>query len=67
MICGGRYLSGDDSVRVFAAGTQTNRMRIEVRWRSGKRSVVEGVTANREYEVDEAGATGSPKNHTDGK
>jgi hypothetical protein len=54
MICGGRYLSGDDAVRVFAAGSLTNEMRIEVRWRSGKRSVVEGVRANRIYEIDEA-------------
>ena len=56
MICGGRYLSCDDAMRVFAAGTETNRMRLEVRWRSGKRSVVEGVIANREYEIAEAGA-----------
>src|SRR5207253_6416391 len=40
MICGGRYLSGDDAMRVFAAGSLSNEMRIEVRWRSGKRSVV---------------------------
>jgi len=56
VICGGRYLSCDDAVRVFAAGTETNRMQIEVRWRSGKRSVVEGVRANREYEIDETKA-----------
>jgi enediyne biosynthesis protein E4 len=53
MICGGRYLSCDDAVRVFAAGSLTNRMRIEVRWRSGKRSVVKGVKPNREYEIEE--------------
>jgi hypothetical protein len=58
MICGGRYLSCDEAMRVFAAGTLTNRMRLEVRWRSGKRSVVEEVRANREYEIDEAGAIG---------
>jgi hypothetical protein len=57
MICGGRYLSSDDALRVFAAGNQTNRMRIEVRWRSGKWSVVRDVRADREYEIDEAGAT----------
>src|SRR6185503_1674933 len=56
VICGGRYLSCDDAMRVFAAGTETNRMRIEVRWRGGKRSVVEGVRANREYEISEEGA-----------
>jgi hypothetical protein len=65
MICGGRYLSCDDAMRVFAAGTETNRMRIEVRWRSGKRSVVEGVRANREYEIDEARALGMWKGPQD--
>jgi hypothetical protein len=59
MICGGRYLSCDDAMRVFAAGIETNRMHLEVRWRSGKRSVVENVRANREYEIDEAGAVGA--------
>ncbi|MHB8524121.1 MAG: VCBS repeat-containing protein [Limisphaerales bacterium] len=56
MICGGRYLSSDAAERVFAAGNLTNRMRIEVRWRSGKRSRVDGVQANRIYEIDEATA-----------
>src|SRR5206468_11713074 len=56
MICGGRYLSRDDAMRGFAAGSSSNEMRIEVQWRSGKRSVVSGVKANRIYEVDEAGA-----------
>ncbi len=56
MICGGRYLSSDDAMRVFAAGNLTNEMRIEVKWRSGKRSVINGVRANRIYEVGEAGA-----------
>jgi hypothetical protein len=58
MICGGRYLSCDDAMRVFAAGGLTNEMRIEVRWRSGKRSEVAGVRANRVYEIDETGAVG---------
>src|SRR5256885_16600480 len=56
VICGGRYLVSDGPMRVFGAGNLTNEMRIEVRWRSGKRSVVKGVRANRIYEVDEAGA-----------
>jgi hypothetical protein len=63
MICGGRYLSCDDAVRGFAAGNETNRMRLEVRWRSGKRSVVEEVSANRVYEIDEASATGNWEEH----
>ncbi len=53
MICGGRYLSSDDPLRVFAAGSLTNEMRIEVRWQSGKRSGVNGVKANRLYEIEE--------------
>jgi len=56
MICGGRYLSGDEAMRVFAAGGMTNRLKIEVVWRSGKRSVVEGVEPNRVYEIAESGA-----------
>jgi len=61
MICGGRYLSSDDALRVFAAGSLTNDMRIEVKWRNGKRSVVNAVKANRIYEIDEAGAEESSK------
>ena len=61
IICGGRYLSSDDPMRVFAAGTLTNEMRIEVQWRSGRRSVVDGVRPNRIYEVDEAAAEESSK------
>jgi hypothetical protein len=53
MICGGRYLSSDDPVRVFAAGRATNDMRIEVRWRSGRISHVPDARANRLYEIAE--------------
>jgi hypothetical protein len=56
VICGGRYLSGDDPVRVFAAGSLTNQLRIEVSWRSGKQSLVGAARANRLYEIDEAGS-----------
>ena len=56
MICGGRYLSGDDAMRVFAAGTMGNQMRLEVTWRSGKKSSIENVRANRVYEIDESAA-----------
>jgi len=49
MICGGRYLSGDDAVRVFAAGTLTNEMQIEVKWPRGRQSLLAHVRANRLY------------------
>ncbi len=61
MICGGRYLSSDDSMRVFAAPSVSNEMTIEVSWRSGKRTVVRGATANRIYEIKEDGAVQSPE------
>ena len=64
VICGGRYLSGDDPMRVFAAGSITNRLRVEVDWRSGKRSVITSARANIIYEVDEAAAVVKPANLT---
>ena len=56
MISGGRYMAGDESVRVFAAGVASRTMMLEVSWRSGSRSVITSVQANRLYEVDEAAA-----------
>ncbi len=52
MICGGRYLSGDDNARVFAAGAATN-LEIAVTWRSGRFSRVTGARPNRIYEIAE--------------
>jgi hypothetical protein len=60
MICGGRYLSGDDPMRVFATATSTN-LTIEVLWRNGTRSIVRGARPNHVYEVDEAGAVKLPE------
>ncbi|HLH56357.1 MAG TPA: FG-GAP-like repeat-containing protein [Verrucomicrobiae bacterium] len=56
MICGGRYLSADDAMRVFAAGSLTNRLQIEVSWRSGPRSVISNALPDCLYEIDESGA-----------
>ena len=56
MMCGGRYLSGDDNMRVFAAGSLTNLMSIEVLWRGGKNSTITNVSPNHVYEIDEAAA-----------
>ncbi|HEY5913037.1 MAG TPA: CRTAC1 family protein, partial [Verrucomicrobiae bacterium] len=60
MMCGGRYLSCDDAMRVFAAGNLTNHLRIEVTWRSGKRSVVPDAHPNYLYEIAEAAAAPAP-------
>ena len=59
VIGGGRYVSGDDPMRVFAAGGSTN-LRIEVTWRSGKKSVVSSARPNCIYEIDEALAQDVP-------
>ena len=57
MIAGGRYLSGDQPVRVFAAPRDSSSpLRIEVAWRDGSKSVVDGVEPDRVYEINEAGA-----------
>jgi hypothetical protein len=58
MISGGRYLSGGESMRVFAGMGWTN-WTLEVVWRSGKVSVVDGVRENEVVEVWERG--GSPR------
>ena len=42
---GGRYLSGDEAVRVFAAGPPDRRIRIEVDWPWGSTTVVSNVPA----------------------
>jgi enediyne biosynthesis protein E4 len=56
VICGGRYVSCDDPMRVFACGTNATKLRIEVVWRNGTRTVVENAEANHIYEIDEGAA-----------
>jgi hypothetical protein len=59
MICGGRYLSGDQAIRVFAADPDSKTpMRLEVRWRNGSQSTVTGVLTNRIYEISQSASTG---------
>ncbi|MGE4180291.1 MAG: FG-GAP-like repeat-containing protein [Limisphaerales bacterium] len=55
MIAGGRYLSSDEPLRVFAAGPQSPSasMSLEVRWRNGRKTRIPGVVANRLYEIEE--------------
>ena len=50
MVAGGRYLSGDDAMRVFATGA-TQALNIEVTWRSGRKTRVEGALPYYIYEV----------------
>jgi hypothetical protein len=57
MQCGGRYLSSDEPIRMFAAGRMTNAISIEVVWRSGKKSRLEGVRPNQLVEMVEPPGT----------
>lgn len=57
LICGGRYLSSDDAMRVFAAGTGEGPLKLEVRWPSGRHSTISPVQPNRLYEIDEGSST----------
>jgi hypothetical protein len=60
MIAGGRYLSADEPLRVFAFDSQADAgARLKVRWRSGRETVIEAVEGNRVYEVAEP-AEGAP-------
>ncbi|MBM3835931.1 MAG: hypothetical protein FJ403_22240 [Verrucomicrobia bacterium] len=52
MICGGRYMSGDQAVRVFAADASLGKpLSLEVRWRDGTHAAITNVQPNRVYEV----------------
>lgn len=54
MIAGGRYLSADEALRVFAWDARADAgARLKVRWRSGRETTVEGIEGNRIYEVAE--------------
>ncbi|MCZ7639756.1 MAG: FG-GAP-like repeat-containing protein [Verrucomicrobia bacterium] len=60
MMAGGRYLSGDDPMRVFAAGPDTNPLAIEVLWRSGRHSVVTNARPNTRYTIQEPADPAEP-------
>ncbi|MCG8603515.1 VCBS repeat-containing protein, partial [bacterium] len=53
VICGGTYLSGSDPLVTFGASRKNSHHRIEVTWRSGKLTRIDGVLPNRIYEISE--------------
>lgn len=60
LMSGGRYLSGDQALRVFAAGTAA-RLAVEATWPSGRRTMLSDVPANTVVElVEDDGATPVP-------
>ncbi|MBT5925528.1 MAG: hypothetical protein HOH33_02800, partial [Verrucomicrobia bacterium] len=56
IISGGRYLSGDQAQRTFAVTKSDNKIRLEIRWRSGVMSSVGDIQANHLYEITEPSA-----------
>ena len=52
IVTGGSYLSSSDASLTFATGSAA-RVRIEVDWRDGARSVLDSAAPNREYEISE--------------
>ena len=54
VISGGSYLSGSDPLVSFAAWDEKREFTLEVTWRSGEVSRIEGVKGNRLYEVYES-------------
>lgn len=55
ILAGGQYLSSSEALASFAVGDAQD-LRLEVLWRSGGRTLVEGVQANRHYEIFESSA-----------
>jgi hypothetical protein len=52
IISGGRYLSGDDAVRVFAAPHGSGG-ELRVRWRDGGESALKDIQPNHLYQIQE--------------
>ncbi len=59
IVAGGRYMSSDEPLRVFAAGSITNQLRIQVTWRNGRRSVIPDALPNRLYEIQQPADEGT--------
>jgi enediyne biosynthesis protein E4 len=60
IISGGRYLSCDEPIRVFAAKA-TNQLTLAITWRDGQRTVITNAEPNHLYEIHEAAATAPAK------
>jgi hypothetical protein len=51
---GGEYLSGSESVAVFAADDESSNHIITITWPDGQQSRIDSVKANRFYEIEES-------------
>ena len=59
IVAGGSYLSGSDTLRVFASGSKPE-LALRVTWRNGTITEIPKVKPNCLYDVDESSATTSP-------
>lgn len=59
ILAGGYYLSGSEPMRSFAVGSNPMDLTIEVRWRSGAKSVLTNAMPGQAYEIDETSASRS--------
>lgn len=60
ILAGGRYLSSDEPMRVFATGAGPGPFTLEVTWRDGTRQVVDRVMPGHLYEVAQPGPAPVP-------
>lgn len=61
MISGGRYISSDDPMRVFAASGAKGPLKLEITWRDGTQTTVADVQPNHLYEISQVNASAAPK------
>ena len=59
VLAGGLYLSSAEPLLTFATGT-AQAVTIQVEWRDGRRTVIEGARPNRLYEIDEESSSPVP-------
>ena len=58
---GGSYMSGSDTLRVFASGPAQSGLRLKVTWRDGSTTDLAGIEPNHLYDLDENVVTRTPK------
>jgi hypothetical protein len=59
--CGGHYMSGADTLRVFASGLAQTGLSLRVTWRDGSLTDVPNVRPNHLYEIDETAVAHAPR------
>ena len=64
MRCGGRYLSGEPAMRVFAPGASASQLTVEVVWRLGGKTLITNAKPNTLYEITEPAGSKLPATRT---